>query len=112
MDVSKQKHLKQFKFLAQNIDSVVRKLADDLVNEDLGPRIQKLSEQLNLGVGSEHMKKAMKKYKRTGDLGASEVTMSQYSPSRYLGSVSENFALAREKVRYTSPCGRGTEIYS
>ncbi|PUU76301.1 hypothetical protein B9Z19DRAFT_991073 [Tuber borchii] len=105
LDVSKQKHLKQFKFLAQNIDSVVRKLTDDLVNEDLGPRIQKLSEQLNLGVGSEHMKKSMKKYKRTGDLGASEVTMSQYSPSRYLGSVSENFALAREKYLTENPDG-------
>ena len=112
MDVSKQKHQKQFKFSTQNIDSVVRKLTDDPANEDLGPRIQKLSEQPNLGVGSEHMKKEMRKYKRTGDLGASEVTMSQYSPSQYLGSVSENFALAREKVRYTSPCGRGTEMYS
>ncbi|KAG0126699.1 hypothetical protein HOY82DRAFT_627085 [Tuber indicum] len=105
LDVSKQKHLKQFGFLAQNINSVVRKLVDDLVNEDLGPRIQRLSDQLNLGVGSEHMKKAMKKYKKTGNLVASEVTMSQYSPSRFLGSVSENFALAREKYLTEDPDG-------
>jgi len=52
----------------------------------------------------------MKKYKGTGDPGASEIPMSQSSPRRYLGSVSENFALEREKVRYIPSCSRDTEI--
>lgn len=73
-------------------------LADDRVAENLGPRLMMLSEKLNFGLAAEHLKKSMKRYIKKGDLGASEVTISQFSPSRYVGSVSESFAAAREKV--------------
>lgn len=98
LDVAKQKHLKQFKFLAQNIASVVRRLVDDTTSERLETKLGYIASRLNHGVASEVLKKSMKKYHRRGDLGASEVTMSQYSPSRYVGSVSEKFAEEREKV--------------
>lgn len=98
LDVAKQKHLKQFKFLAQNLASVVRRLADDTTSERLDAKLEQIATKLNYGVASEVLKKSMKKYHKRGDLGASEVTMSQYSPSRYVGSVSESFAEAREKV--------------
>lgn len=98
MDVAKQKHLRQFKFLAQNMESVVRRLAD--ASEDLGPKLEVIATKLNNGVAGEVLKKAMKKYHKRGELGASEVTMSEYSPTRYVGSVSESFAEAREKVSY------------
>ncbi|KAL7275542.1 hypothetical protein RUND412_001501 [Rhizina undulata] len=104
LDVSKQKHLHQFKFCAQNMHSLVRKMADDLHSENLGPRLNELSGKLNAEVNAESMvKKAMKKYSKKGDLGASEVTMSELSPSRYVGSVSESFAEARERYLRENP---------
>lgn len=98
LDVAKQKHLRQFKFLAQNIASVVRRLVDDTTSERLETKLEYIAGRLNHGVASEVLKKAMKRYHKRGDLGASDVTMSLYSPSRYVGSVSESFAEAREKV--------------
>lgn len=98
LDVAKQKHLKQFKFLAQNMTSVVRRLADDTTSELLGAKLERIATKLNHGIASEVLRKAMRRYHKRGDLCASEVTMSQYSPSRYVGSVSESFAEAREKV--------------
>jgi DNA-directed RNA polymerase I subunit RPA1 len=44
------------------------------------------------------VKMALKRYNKSGDLGASEVTMSELNPSRYLGSVSEKFYESREAV--------------
>lgn len=81
----------------------MRKLADDTVNESLGPKLSMIAEKLNHGVANEHLKKSMKKYAKRGDLAASEVTMSEYSPSRYVGSVSESFAEAREYVSRMTP---------
>lgn len=109
--MAKQKHLRQFKFLAQNMESVVRKLADDTVNADLGPKLAVIAEKLHHGVANELVKKAMKRYHKRGNLAASEVTMSEYSPSRYVGSVSESFAEAREKVsRFTTLISRIHEL--
>lgn len=100
--MAKSKHLRQFKFLSQNLPSVVRRLLGE-TNEDLKPKMDLIARHLNYGEASEVLKKAMKKYHKSGNLSASEVTMSQYSPTRYVGSVSESFAEAREKYVRDNP---------
>lgn len=74
----------------------MRRLAD--ASEDLDEKLTVIAKKLNHGVADQVLKKAMKKYHKRGELNASEVTMSQYSPTRYVGSVSESFAEAREKA--------------
>jgi DNA-directed RNA polymerase I subunit RPA1 len=75
LDVVKQKHLYQFEFCARNIDSLANRYKP---NEIAGKMDEKEAYS--------HMKKALKKpYKYSP-------TMSIYSPSRYLGSMSEKYS--------------------
>nr|AIE40066.1 RNA polymerase subunit 2 [Wolfiporia cocos] len=83
LDVTKQKHLLQFEFIARNEVSVVNKYKPKaltgLVDEEAG----------------EHMKKVLKAKNKPDSRKKYQPTLSVYNPSRHLGSTSEKFA---EKV--------------
>lgn len=99
MDVAKQRHLNQFKFCAQNMTSLLRRATEDYTNPNLGPTLQRLATALSYEEkASSQVKKALKKFSKKNDLGASNVTMSELNPARYLGSVSEKFYEDREAV--------------
>ncbi|KAL8916517.1 MAG: hypothetical protein Q9172_006263 [Xanthocarpia lactea] len=81
LDVTKQKHLTDFKFLAENYLSVAAQL-------NLRTEFDKLQD-----VGaSDWNKAAMKSVKRTGDLGAKDPALALYNPGAVYGSTSEAFA--------------------
>ncbi|PFH51377.1 hypothetical protein AMATHDRAFT_74938 [Amanita thiersii Skay4041] len=99
LDVTKQKHLMQFDFIAQNEMSFLQQLKprhlEDVVDEKTAVR---------------HMKKVLKK---SGDKpykgGRSkrdklDTAMSLYNPDRYLGSTSEYFAAAVDQYINANPC--------
>lgn len=92
--------MNQFKFCSQNLSSLLRRVTEDTVNEDLMPSLERLATNLNYGKNVNKMvKKAFKKFQKKGDLAASEVTISEYSPAKYLGSVSEKFQENLDNVR-------------
>lgn len=102
--MTKQKHLHQFKFCAQNMHSLLRRTTEDYTNADLHPTLVRLADALRYEEGAgRQVKKALKKYNKKKDPSASEVTMSVLSPSRYIGSVSEKFYESREEVSKRKP---------
>ena len=78
IDVTKQKHLYEFEFAARNEATLVNRT-----------RPRDLIGRVDDDVAISHMKKALKKLKKYPKY---PVTLSLYSPSRYLGSTSEKFA--------------------
>lgn len=75
LDVTKQKHLRDFNFTARNVDSLIDKYRpDDIIGKVVEDE------------GVEHMKKALKKPSKHRPV------LSEYSPSRYLGAMSERYA--------------------
>ena len=81
LDVTKQKHLTDFKFLAENYLSVVAQL-------NMREEFAKLKD-----VGaSEWNKKAIKMVKKTGDIGAKDPVLAIHNPGSTFGSTSERFA--------------------
>ena len=83
LDVTKQKHLRDFKFLAENYLSLVAQLN---IKEEYG----KLP---NRGAAEYH-KTAMKKVKKTGRFNAMDPCLALFDPGSSLGSTSESFATA------------------
>ena len=83
LDVTKQKHLTDFKFLAENYLSLVAQL-------NIKEEFSKLP---NKGADDYH-KAAMKKVKKTGRIDAMDPCLSWYQPGNSLGSTSESFATA------------------
>jgi DNA-directed RNA polymerase beta' subunit len=88
LDVCKAKYLDNFKFAADNYMSLFQgmNMADDfdkIVSTD----------------AQEHTKAAEKKYRKTGDLAASDPATSVYSPGVYAGAMSEKmFAAQRDYI--------------
>jgi len=104
LDVAKQRHLNQYKFCAQNMFSLLRRATEDYRNPDLSGTLECLAVALRYEEkASSRVKKALKKYNKKKDLGASEVTMSELNPARYLGSVSEKFYESREAYIEKNP---------
>ncbi|KAA8914558.1 hypothetical protein FN846DRAFT_926797 [Sphaerosporella brunnea] len=98
LDVAKQRHLNQFKFCAQNANSLLRRATEDYTSPDLQNTLEYLAGALGYDEkAGGRVKKAIKKYQKKKDLAASEITMSELNPTRYLGSVSEKFYQSREK---------------
>ena len=83
LDVTKQKHLMDFKFLAENYLSLVAQLN---IQEDFSKLIDRGAAEWN--------KQAMKKVKKTRDLDAMDTVLSRFNPSSSLGSTSEKFTAA------------------
>lgn len=83
LDVTKQKHLTDFKFLAENYLSLVAQL-------NIKEEFSKLPDK---GAG-EYQKAVMKKVKKTGRIDAMDPCLSVFDPGSSLGSTSESFASA------------------
>ncbi|KAK5168732.1 uncharacterized protein LTR77_006041 [Saxophila tyrrhenica] len=88
LDVAKAKYLSDFKFAAENYLSLFNNLG---VKEEFGRLI---SEE-----AAEYNKKAEKKHRKTGDLGAMDPALSRYTPGTHAGSTSEK--MLRESRSYT-----------
>ncbi|KAI5291409.1 hypothetical protein KEM54_004944 [Ascosphaera aggregata] len=91
LEITKQKHLRDFKFLAQNYESIVNQVdgAGELARMHVGP-----ADDLN--------QKAIKKLKK--DLyGSSDPVLSIYNPGSNLGATSESFASALKKYEKENP---------
>ncbi|KAF7292328.1 DNA-directed RNA polymerase subunit [Mycena chlorophos] len=90
LDVTKQKHLRQFQFIALNEVSFVNILQ---------PRI--LQDVVDHETAASYMKKVLKQAPE--DRHEFDPALSLYSPSRFLGSTSEGFAKAVNEYIKTNP---------
>ena len=92
LDVTKQKHLTNFKFLAENYLSLVAQL-------NIKDEYSKLP---NRGA-SEYHKTTMKKIKKSSRLNAVDPCLALFDPGSSLGSTSESFATALKNYCDTNP---------
>ncbi|KAF9464350.1 hypothetical protein BDZ94DRAFT_1162001 [Collybia nuda] len=98
LDVTKQKHLYQFEFIAQNEVSLVTLLK---------PR--SITDIVDMGAAPAYMKKVLKRPldRSNKNIPAKrdkyDPALSLYSPSRYLGSTSEQFATAVDQYIKANP---------
>ena len=93
LDVTKQKHLLQFEFIARNEESLV---------ERYQPRA--LLNYVTDDTAVAYTKDILKKKRKIGDCDL-EPTLSIFDPSRYLGSTSERFAEKVEEYVRSNPHG-------
>lgn len=88
LDIGKAKYMNDFKFTAENYLSLFHSMN---MGEAFGNLVSEDAKDAN--------KAAEKRYRKTGDLGASDPALSQYPPGRHIGSVSENIlASSREWI--------------
>ena len=87
LDVTKQKHLTDFNFLAENYLSLVAQLN---VTEEF--------QQIINEEATEWQKMAMKKVKKSGNIDAMDPVLAVFNPGSVMGSTSENFASALKTV--------------
>lgn len=92
LDVTKQSHLTNFKFLAENYLSLVAEL-------NLRQDFSKLKE---IGA-SKYNKKAMKVVRKTRNIAAMDPALALYHPGAVYGSTSESFAAALEEYSDRNP---------
>lgn len=92
LDVSKAKYLSDFKFLGENYLSMFQSLG---IRDEFHRVISKEA--------SEYGKAAEKKYRKTGDLGASDPALSIYNPARFAGSKSEKIQRTAKKYIDENP---------
>lgn len=93
LDVTKQGHLKEFKFLAENYMSLARRL-------NSGGELDKIPDR---GARA-HRKAAMKKVKKKGKIDAMDPALAIFSPGSNRGSISERFAEEFKIVSDNDPC--------
>jgi DNA-directed RNA polymerase I subunit RPA1 len=89
LDITKQRHLKEFRFTAENFLAIVAQL-----------NVQEVYEKIFNDAAIEWQKKALKMIKKTGRIDAMDPVISHFNPGSALGSTSESFAVALKKVRY------------
>ncbi|KAJ7094564.1 hypothetical protein B0H15DRAFT_830038 [Mycena belliarum] len=100
LDVTKQKHLREFQFIAQNEISFINILRPRVLQED---------GVVDSETASRYMKKVLKKSDVRVDKNTPakreeyDPVLSMHSPSRFLGSTSEGFAAAVDKYVKTNP---------
>jgi len=100
LDVTKQKHLMQFDFVAQNEQSFVQRLRPKDIGDKVNDKealayMKSVIKQSDVPPArGEHSKRSKK-----------ETTMSRFSPSLYLGSTSEAFAEALSHYIKQNPQG-------
>lgn len=90
LDVTKQKHLYQFDFIAQNEISLLNQL-----------RPRSIYGKIDEKTAVRHMKKALRAIKKKAN--PPDPTLSIYNPTRFLGSTSEQFAIAVDKYVKENP---------
>jgi RNA polymerase Rpb1, domain 5/RNA polymerase Rpb1, domain 4/RNA polymerase Rpb1, domain 3 len=98
LDVTKQKHLYQFEFIAQNEVSLVNflkpRVITGVVDDATAPVYMKKVLKRSLDRPDKNIPAKRDKY---------DPALSLYSPSRYLGSTSEQFATAVDQYVKTNP---------
>jgi len=87
LDITKQKHLTDFKFLAENHIAIVAQL-------NVKEEFHKIASE----EASEWQKHAMKKYRKTGRLDVMDPVLAHFNPGSSIGSTSEKFAFALKDV--------------
>jgi DNA-directed RNA polymerase I subunit RPA1 len=87
LDVTKQTHLQDFKFLAQNYWSICSQVNG-------GDEFDKLKSE----EAAAWNRAAMRNVKKTGKINAMDPALARFPPGSYLGSTSEVFATALNKV--------------
>ena len=87
LDVTKQKYLRDFRFLAENHLSLIAQL-------NIREEFSKIPDN---GATAYH-KDALKKVKKSGNISASDPVLALFNPASNLGSTSESFALAVKAV--------------
>lgn len=98
LDVTKQKHLYQFDFIAQNEESLVMRLQPSRV-----------ADAVDDSTAISYMKKVLKRSAERTRRGEPskrdkyDPALALYSPSRFLGATSEQFALAVDHYMKTNP---------
>ncbi|KAL9122996.1 MAG: hypothetical protein Q9187_000454 [Circinaria calcarea] len=92
LDVTKQKHLTDFKFLAENYLSLVAQL-------NVKEEFQKI---INEEAGEWH-KTAMKKTKKSGRFDAMDPVLAVFNPGSTMGSTSETFASSLKAYCASNP---------
>jgi DNA-directed RNA polymerase I subunit RPA1 len=95
LDVTKQKHLTDFKFLLQNIESEVSqmKIGDDL--DVISEHQEKIKKMMKKGIKTSKVKAA----------DAADPVLAHYHPGRYLYSTSEHFYRALDDYMKKNPDG-------
>ncbi|MCJ1461770.1 hypothetical protein MMC07_000369 [Pseudocyphellaria aurata] len=94
LDVTKQKHLKDFKFLAENYMSLVAQL-------NMKEEFSKIP---NSGAKA-HQKAAMRKVRKAGRVDAMDPVLAHFNPGSNKGSTSESFAAALRAYCKANPEG-------
>ncbi|KAJ7490360.1 hypothetical protein B0H11DRAFT_2010213 [Mycena galericulata] len=100
LDVTKQKHLREFQFIAQNEISFINILKPRVLQED---------GIVDSETAGKYMKKVLKKSDVRPDKNTParreeyDPVLFMHSPSRFLGSTSEGFAAAVDKYVKTNP---------
>ncbi|KAL2358495.1 hypothetical protein BJ546DRAFT_12388 [Cryomyces antarcticus] len=92
LDVTKVKYLNDFKFLGQNHLALVNSLG---INQEFN--------QIFSNEAADYHKAAAKRYRKTGDLGASDPALALYNPARHAGATSESFLDATKKYIDENP---------
>jgi len=98
LDVTKQKHLYQFDFIAQNEESSVMRLQPG-----------RMADVVDNTTAVTYMKKVLKRSAERSKKGHPskrdkyDPAMAKYNPSRFLGATSEQFALAVDNYLKTNP---------
>ncbi|KAK2870553.1 hypothetical protein FQN49_003107 [Arthroderma sp. PD_2] len=92
LDITKQKHLDNFTFLAQNYMSMVSQVNG--VND---------TSKVHSEEASNWNKAAMKKVKKSGKFDAKDPALAHFPPGANYGSTSERFASALKKYLKTNP---------
>jgi DNA-directed RNA polymerase I subunit RPA1 len=91
LDVTKQQYLTEFKFLTENFMTMIETL-----------KIRDEYELLRSEEAVSHQKKALKAYRKTGNLGIRDPVTAVFSPNRHAGSMSEKFYSKMRDVRTVS----------
>ncbi|KAJ5682591.1 DNA-directed RNA polymerase I subunit [Penicillium macrosclerotiorum] len=91
LDITKQVHLKDFKFLAENYLSVSQQVQSNLFHTLAKEEVM------------EWHKSAMKSVRKTGKLDAMDPVLSRFHPGGHLGSTSEAFAHELKKYEDANP---------
>ncbi|KAI1915489.1 hypothetical protein LOZ61_001683 [Ophidiomyces ophidiicola] len=92
LDITKQKHLQDFGFLAQNFQSIVSQVNGK--NE---------YDKIASCDASDWSRDAMKVVRKTGKLDAKDPALTLYPPNANFGSTSESFTAALSKYRKENP---------
>ena len=87
LDITKQKYLRDFRFLAENHLSLIAQL-------NIREEFSKIPDK----GATAHHKTALKKVQKSGNIGIMDPVLAHFNPGSNLGSTSESFALAVKAV--------------